>query len=429
MRIAVGVTAFVGAWVLLAAGIEPGPTWFYVFAWYPLLLLMDTVAMRLDGKPSWLFSARAPSLLAWSIVIWLLYEAVNFRIQNWYYVYLPANSVERWVGIGVSFATVLPALFLVARILESTPFGQRWHGRFAMKIGKRLWPIVGVGFAMLAAALILPRWCWALTWGAGLLIADPYVRRHRPDDSLLHDVSRGDWRRVGRLIGAGLAVGVIWEGLNWAARAKWIYTVPLLEELKVFEMPPLGFIGFPVFALSAWSLYHALVVAGVAAALERDRPYDAGRLLMAAIAACVFVFVVMRGMETHTTSSLSPLVADLPAATEPGVLTALASSGIDSPWALAGRTPEALANETGLAREVAARLVHSAQLATLRGIGTGHVVELERAGIRTLCDLAQSDPLEVWMDIHALFRGSGPRPTEPEVRVWHRAAVAGCAAP
>ena len=429
MRVVVAVTAFVGAWVLLVAGIEPGPTWFYVFAWYPLLLLMDTAGMRLDGKPSWLFSPRALSLFAWSAVIWLLYEAVNFRIQNLYYVYLPANPVERWLGITASFATVLPALFLAARMLEGIGFVERWQGKFAIRTGERSWPVVTLGITLLAAALIAPRWCSALTWGAGLLIADPYVRLHRPEDSLLADVSRGEWRRVGRLIGAGLAVGIVWEGLNWTARAKWIYTVPILEQLKLFEMPPLGFIGFPVFALSAWSLYHALVVAGVAAAMHRTWRPDTGRMLVASLGACVFVFVVMRGMETRTTSSLTPFVADLPAATEPAVLNELISRGIDSPWDLARRTPEALAGETGLAADLAAGLVHSAQLATLRGIGTGHAVELERAGIRTVCDLAEADPFEVWMDIHALFRGLGPRPTAAEVRVWHRAAAVNCSEP
>ncbi len=150
MRVVVAVTAFVGAWVLLVAGIEPGPTWFYVFAWYPLLLLMDTAAMRLDGKPSWLFSPRALSLFAWSAVIWLLYEAVNFRIQNWYYVYLPANPVERWLGITASFATVLPALFLAARMLKGIGFGERWHGKFAIRTEERSWAVVALGITLLA---------------------------------------------------------------------------------------------------------------------------------------------------------------------------------------------------------------------------------------------------------------------------------------
>src|SRR5436853_6092587 len=57
---------------------------------------------------------------------------------------------------------------------------------------------------------------------------------------------------------ARLFAGVLWESFNAASRAKWIYTVPFLEHVKVFEMPPIGFLGFPFFALEVWSLYHVL---------------------------------------------------------------------------------------------------------------------------------------------------------------------------
>src|SRR5207245_9888968 len=57
---------------------------------------------------------------------------------------------------------------------------------------------------------------------------------------------------------AGLFAGVLWESFNAASRAKWIYTVPFLEQVKLFEMPPIGFLGFPFFALEVWSLYHVL---------------------------------------------------------------------------------------------------------------------------------------------------------------------------
>ena len=47
----------------------------------------------------------------------------------------------------------------------------------------------------------------------------------------------------------GAAIGFIWELLNINARAKWIYTVPFLEDARFFEMPLPGFFGFPPFAV------------------------------------------------------------------------------------------------------------------------------------------------------------------------------------
>src|SRR5436190_160860 len=181
--------ALAAAVVLLHFHVSPVPTWFYVFAWYPTLIILDLLIVwhggpSLFGRPGMLLP-----MLWWSAVIWFLFEAINFRLQDWYYVFLPERRGERWLGITVSLATVVPAILLPQRLLE------------------RL----------------------------------------------------GAWRTLSTpLLGAGLATGVLWEAFNAQARAKWIYTVPFLEGLKVFEMPVVGFLGFPFFALEVWSLYHVL---------------------------------------------------------------------------------------------------------------------------------------------------------------------------
>ena len=39
-------------WLLLLAGVDPVPTWFYVFAWYPTLVFLDArTSRRFDGAP------------------------------------------------------------------------------------------------------------------------------------------------------------------------------------------------------------------------------------------------------------------------------------------------------------------------------------------------------------------------------------------
>jgi hypothetical protein len=54
----------------------------------------------------------------------------------------------------------------------------------------------------------------------------------------------------------GLVCGILWEFWNFWARTKWIYAVPILSEIKIFEMPVLGFLGFPPFAVECYVLYH-----------------------------------------------------------------------------------------------------------------------------------------------------------------------------
>src|SRR5256885_3886706 len=35
------------------------------------------------------------AMLWWSAMIWFLFEAINFRLEDWYYVFLPANRLGR----------------------------------------------------------------------------------------------------------------------------------------------------------------------------------------------------------------------------------------------------------------------------------------------------------------------------------------------
>src|SRR5207245_6674819 len=71
-----------------------------------------------------------------------------------------------------------------------------------------------------------------------------------------------------------------------------------LEDVKLFEMPPVGFLGFPFFALEVWSLYHLLA----------RRPRAA-----TVVPTVAFAVLVLAGMDRWTVSSTTPRLADLPA--------------------------------------------------------------------------------------------------------------------
>jgi len=47
----------------------------------------------------------------------------------------------------------------------------------------------------------------------------------------------------------------LWEFWNYWALTKWTYTVPFFGNVKIFEMPVLGFLGFPPFAVECWVMY------------------------------------------------------------------------------------------------------------------------------------------------------------------------------
>lgn len=59
----------------------------------------------------------------------------------------------------------------------------------------------------------------------------------------------------------GLAVGCLicaffWEMWNFYSYPRWVYHVPLVGFLHVFEMPLLGYLGYIPFSRELFALYH-----------------------------------------------------------------------------------------------------------------------------------------------------------------------------
>jgi hypothetical protein len=89
------------------------------------------------------------------------------------------------------------------------------------------------------------------------LLLDPLNAR-AGEESILGDLQDGRYGRLINLLAAGLICGVTWELFNFWAGAKWKYTVPILPQLRLFEMPLLGYAGFPAFAVECFAIYIAL---------------------------------------------------------------------------------------------------------------------------------------------------------------------------
>jgi hypothetical protein len=134
------------------------------------------------------------------------------------------------------------------------------------------------GALMLASPVFAPAslapYLAAPVWLGFIFLLDPLNAR-LGGESLLADLRAGRHHRMTNLLLSGLLCGVLWEFWNYWARAKWHYEVPIMENLKVFEMPLPGYFGFPAFALECFTMYvfvRALILRSGAAG-----PAPAGR--------------------------------------------------------------------------------------------------------------------------------------------------------
>src|SRR5882762_160817 len=136
VRLATAAVVLIAVVLLRAYEIPPIPTWFYVLAWYPTLIILDEVVVLLGGESLLARPRELALMLWWSAVIWLFFEAINFRLRDWYYVFLPAGRFDRWLGIIVSLATVVPAVLLPERVLDRLGVWRELRSRSVAQIGR-----------------------------------------------------------------------------------------------------------------------------------------------------------------------------------------------------------------------------------------------------------------------------------------------------
>jgi hypothetical protein len=259
------------------AHIEPFWSWNTPIAWTGFILFADSVVWRARGD-SWIRSAphEFVFLSLVSIPLWLIFEFYNQFIDNWFYVGLPDALPLRLFGYAWSFSTIWPAIFegaeLVGVLRAGRSGGSGTAGGSGKSGGARPLPALpappvspalpALSIALGAVMLLSPffvsatvaQYLAAPVWLGFIFLLDP-INARLGEESLLTDFRNGDTGRLKNLLWSGLLCGLLWEFWNYWSRAKWHYTVPLMEHTKLFEMPLPGFLGFPPFAVECFTMY------------------------------------------------------------------------------------------------------------------------------------------------------------------------------
>jgi hypothetical protein len=233
---------------------EPFYSGYYSFAWWSYIIFIESF-LYCRGAESLLFDnpRKFLVLLPLSATVWLVFEALNFRLSDWHYVNIPSQTALRWIGYPVAYSTVLPGIFSTTALLEF--LGVLKNSKTApLTAPQRLYkPFMITGTLFLALPLIWPQYFFPLIWGAFIFLLEP-LNHKAGGPSLLREWEKGSLRKFYLLLLAGFICGLFWELWNFRAGAKWIYTVPHAAWLKVFEMPLLGFMGFPPFAVECYAI-------------------------------------------------------------------------------------------------------------------------------------------------------------------------------
>lgn len=249
-----------------------------------------------------------------SVPVWCYWDFVNFYFMDaWRYFGMMRGPADRYVSYFFAFAAISPAMFLAAQLY------QQWGlAKFNTNTGRRAGGVVllacgiistaltltlmfvwrdqlsfGLSITGGAALLILPGGLtWAITrrampssmamgagwvvfsilirnpignftlWAAPLFLLDP-INAWRDRPSILRDWMEGRWGRTISLMAGGLTCGLLWEFWNYFAAAKWIYVLPFLgplEQVRWFEMPAIGLIGFLPFGPTCWVMMQSFLL-------------------------------------------------------------------------------------------------------------------------------------------------------------------------
>jgi len=217
------------------------------------LVFADSFFRRAGANFLWLFAASVP--------FWWFFEYLNTVVQNWYYEFAaPISPLHFAIESSVDFSTVVPAVlsttFVFYRSLKAA--GVRIGAKKSSIDSASMRWIFAAGILGLVLLWLAPRQAFPLVWIAPFLLIEPLLY-FASYPSLLEHFSAGRRVLLASVMAATLFTGFWWECWNFYSMPKWAYTVPYVGFWKIFEMPALGYLGYPFFGLIVFS-YSVLAI-------------------------------------------------------------------------------------------------------------------------------------------------------------------------
>ncbi|MCX7857901.1 MAG: hypothetical protein N2513_08005 [Deltaproteobacteria bacterium] len=305
---------------------------------------------------------KLPYTILMSSAFWCIFEIINVRIANWFYINLPQEIEIRYLGYFFAYGTVIPGIMLLRDLFNLV---------FRIEIRRevliiRNYPIyaISLGTTTFFLTLFFPEYFFPFTWIFLFLVMDG-INYKKGYGSIFSEVEKGEYGNLVSTMISGFVCGILWEFWNYWAIAKWVYTVPFFDRLKVFEMPLLGYLGFSLFALEVLSFVNFIE------GLGKER-----RKILILLAFIVFI-VAFPLIDRYTVFSYRTKIDELYFLGK-GKLEHLKSKRVMSSYGI---------DESFLTIEERQKM----ELLHLYGMGIENLKKLENHGINSIDELAMLD--------------------------------------
>ncbi len=175
---------------------EPFYSGYYSFAWWSYIIFIESFLYR-RGAKSLLFEnpRKFLLLLPLSATVWLVFEALNFRLSDWHYVNVPYETVIRWTGYPVAYSTVLPGIFSTNGAVGISGGAEELQDSPPWETAKVIQTFVLTGILFLIMPLVWPQYFFPLVWGAFIFLLEP-VNHKAGAPSLLREWEKGSLRAL-----------------------------------------------------------------------------------------------------------------------------------------------------------------------------------------------------------------------------------------
>ena len=254
LLLTLGIVLTAVSWYFAWSHIGPVSEYSFFPLWVGYILLVNglsevmaetSLLRRMHWSSLWLFIVSIP--------MWWFFEYMNSIVQNWHYLFAhPISILHYEIQASIDFSTVVPAVLSISILAFQLLKGRSLSTRIAIPGTTLLIGFVST-FILFWLLKLFPSETFPLVWIVPILFLEPLAYALGVRASLVRQIEQGNLALPLSLGIGTLITGFWWECWNFYSLPKWIYTIPYVGFWKVFEMPILGYLGYPFLGLIVFS--------------------------------------------------------------------------------------------------------------------------------------------------------------------------------